>query len=180
MADSKISALSAITAIAGTDELVVASSGASKKITAANLAATLGIGIVQVSKVSLTTGDLTTTSTTFTDATGLTTTITTGAHRCIVVFTCNAHVSASGINAAFDLAVDGTRQGQTYGLSIVQQAGGAAGPNVPVVIFFLTSALTAASHTFKIQWRVDGSATGTLFASTGVSPAILNVLELGF
>jgi hypothetical protein len=39
MADSKISALSAITALAGTDEMVVASSGASKKITGANLGA---------------------------------------------------------------------------------------------------------------------------------------------
>ncbi len=41
MADSKISALSAITALTSTDELVVASSGASKKITAANLAKSL-------------------------------------------------------------------------------------------------------------------------------------------
>ncbi len=41
MADSKISGLSAITALTSTDELVVASSGASKKITAANLAASL-------------------------------------------------------------------------------------------------------------------------------------------
>ena len=41
MADSKISALSAITSLADTDEMVVASSGASKKITGLNLKASM-------------------------------------------------------------------------------------------------------------------------------------------
>ncbi len=176
MADSKISALSAITAIASTDELVVASSGASKKITAANLAASLGIGIVQVSKVALTSGDLTTTSTTFTDATGLTTTITTGAHRVVVIFSGSGHNSGAANNIAVDVAIDGTRQGQTYGLVV---ASNASGDNNNLGFMYLSAALTAASHTIKIQWRVDGT-TGTLFASTGVTPAILTVLELGF
>ncbi len=43
MADSKISALSAITALGSTDEMVVASGGASKKITGANLGASLAL-----------------------------------------------------------------------------------------------------------------------------------------
>lgn len=175
MADSKISDLAAITSIAGTEEFAAAVAGASKKITAANL---LAAAIPQVSKVSVTSGDLTTSSTTFVDATGLTTTITTGAHRCLVIFSGNAHVSGTTINAAFDLAVDGTRQGQTYGLTIAQQSGSASSPNMPVGFTYLTSALSAASHTFKIVWRVDGSGTGTLFASTGVTPAILTVIEL--
>ncbi len=46
MADSKISALSAITAIASTDELAVASAGASKKITGANLGASIALTTV--------------------------------------------------------------------------------------------------------------------------------------
>ncbi len=175
MADSKISALSAITAISGSDELVVASSGASKKITAANLGSSLGIGILQVSKVSITSGDLTTTSTSFTDATGLTTTITTGAHRCVVFFSATGHNSGAGNNVAIDLAIDGTLQGQTYGLMVHS---GPANNNGNFGFAYLTAALTAASHTFKIQWRVDAT-TGTMFASTGVSPAILTVIELG-
>ncbi len=43
MADSKISALSAITALAATDEMVVASGGNSKKITGANLGASIAL-----------------------------------------------------------------------------------------------------------------------------------------
>lgn len=144
------------------------------------IASGAGGGIVQVSRVSRTSGDLTTSSTTFVDATGLTTTITTGAHRCLVIFSGNAHVSGAGssANAAFDLAIDGTRQGQGFGLTIAQQSGSADGPNIPVGFTYLTDALSAGSHTFKIQWRVDAQ-TGTLFASTGVTPAILTVLELG-
>ncbi len=46
MADSKISALSAITALAATDEMVVASGGASKKITGANLGASIALSTV--------------------------------------------------------------------------------------------------------------------------------------
>ncbi len=43
MADSKISALTAATTLATTDELVIASSGSSKKITAANMLAGMAI-----------------------------------------------------------------------------------------------------------------------------------------
>lgn len=43
MADSKISALSAISALGSTDELVVATAGASKKITGANLGASIAL-----------------------------------------------------------------------------------------------------------------------------------------
>lgn len=45
MADEKISGLSAITTLAGTEEFVVAASGATKKITAANLETQLGGGL---------------------------------------------------------------------------------------------------------------------------------------
>lgn len=74
MADSKISGLSAITALTSTDELVVASSGASKKITAANLAASLPgyeIGYDQITSNVNITG---------TTAAGATTIITCAAH----------------------------------------------------------------------------------------------------
>ncbi len=174
MADSKITDLSDGGAIVDTDEFVVARSGADKKIAGSQIAAA---ALVQVSTVSLTSGDLTTTSTSFTDATGLTTTITTGAHRCLVIFSAAGHNNGSGSNIAVDLAIDGTRQGQTYGLlTHAGQAGSNANDSLGFV--YLTNALSAASHTFKIQFRVDGG-TGTIFASTGVTPAILTVIELG-
>lgn len=135
-------------------------------------------GIVQASTVTLTSGDLTTSSTTFVDATGLTLTLTTGAHQCLVVFSASGHNSVSGDNVATDLDIDGARQGGDYGL-IVVQGSGSVGANTPLGFTYLTSALTAASHTFKIKWRVDGVSTGTLFASATVTPAILTVIELG-
>jgi hypothetical protein len=95
----------------------------------------------------------------------------------LVIFSASGHNSGTGNNLAVDLAIDGTRQGQTYGLNVIQAAGTSV-PNSNLGFVYLTAALTAASHTFKIQWRVDGT-TGTLFASTGVTPAILTVIELG-
>lgn len=57
MADSKISALSAITSLADTDEMVVASSSTSKKITGANLKASV---LAAISSVDATlSGDVT-------------------------------------------------------------------------------------------------------------------------
>jgi hypothetical protein len=58
MADTKISALTAATTLADTDELVIASSGASKKITGANLKASVpgtgGGGVTELSYVEFT------------------------------------------------------------------------------------------------------------------------------
>lgn len=56
MADSKISALTAITSLGDTDEMVVASSGASKKITGANLKTS--VGRTRTAFVKRTAGDL--------------------------------------------------------------------------------------------------------------------------
>jgi hypothetical protein len=41
---------------------------------------------------------------------------------------------------------------------------------------FITAALTAASHTFAVQWRVSAG-TGTFYASA-TSPAIISAVEL--
>lgn len=161
-------------------QVTVDAEGRLTTVTNIGIASGAGGGIVQVSKVQVTSGDLTTSSTTFTDATGLTTTITTGAHRCLVFFSANAQNSGTNLNTAVDLAIDGTRQGQTYGLSIVQNAGSGGSPNAPIGFAYLTASLSAASHTFKIQFRTDGGVgAAKIFASTSVSPAILTVLELG-
>ena len=158
-------------------QITVDAEGRATLLTDVAIASGAGGGIVQVSKVALTSGDLTTSSTSFVDATGLTTTITTGAHRCVVIFTAAGHAPGVNNNMAVDLAIDGTRQGQTYGL-VITQAANANVHNENLSFVYVTDALSAGSHTFKIQWRVDAG-TGTLFASAGVTPAILTVLELG-
>lgn len=138
------------------------------------IASGAGGGILQVSKVTLTSGDLTTASTTFLDATGLTTSMTTGAHRCLVILSVSGNNSTANDNVVVDLAVDGTRQGGTFGLQFLASGVGDTGS---LGFTYLTSTLTATSHTFKIQWRVDAG-TGKLWASSA-APAILTVLELG-
>ena len=132
--------------------------------------------IAQIAQVKLTSGDLTTSSTTFVDATGLTVTLSTAARRCLVLFNASGHNNTNTANIAIDLAIDGTRQGQGYGLVVIQASASAA-PNINMGFSYLTDVLSVGSHTFKIQWRVDAG-TGTLFASTGVTPAILQVIEL--
>jgi hypothetical protein len=122
----------------------------------------------------LTTGDITTASTTYVD-TGVTVTITTGAVRCLIAFIAMAKNSGATDNAMFDLAIDGTRVGSTaFGTSF--RSGTANGP---ISFTYVTDVLTAASHTFKIQYRSSsGSNTATMYASTGVSPAVLSVSEM--
>lgn len=136
-----------------------------------------GSGIVQVSQVALSSGDLTTSSTSFVDATGLTTTLTTGAHRCLVLFSGTAQNNTTQANTCIDIAIDGTRQGQGFGLVHADNNGGSL--NLNMSFSYLTAALSAGSHTIKIQWKVDVASTAKLWASTVATPSILTVLELG-
>lgn len=114
--------------------------------------------------------DLTTSSTSYVDATSLTRTLTTAAVRCMVVFSAVVSCTSSG-TVSVDVAVDGTRQGQTLGLVCVQSAGFAT-----VSFTFFTDVLTAASHTIKIQWRVSAG-TGTMWSSAAITPARLTIIE---
>lgn len=171
-----------ITASSGQD-IADALAGAAAP-TAANVFATMadvaggGGGILQSAIATRTAGDLTTTSTSFIDATGLTVTLTTGARRCLVMFTAVLNNNGSGSNTAVDIDIDGTRQGQSLGYLLAGQNSSGSGINTPVTIFLLTGVLSAASHTIKIQWKVD-SGTGKIFASAGVTPAVLTVIETG-
>ena len=132
--------------------------------------------ILQSSTTSLTTGDLTTTSTSFTNATGVAVTMTTGPHRCLVIFSGTANNATSGDNSMFDLLIDASRQGGTNGLVFVQSPA-TGGNNIPCGFTFLTGVLSAASHTFQIQFRCDAG-TAKLWASS-TAPAILTVIETG-
>jgi len=104
---------------------------------------------------------LTTTSTSFgdADATNLSLTITTVGGPVLIVF--SGAVGNSGANTTYlDITVDGTRQGDTT-IGITSALSG-AGSILPTTIVFVTAALAAGSHTFKIQWRVTAG-TGSLY-----------------
>ncbi len=171
MADSKISDLTDGSPLVSTDLFVVARGGGDNKIPASSLKQFLASD-----KKTRTSGDITTTSTTFVVLdTGLNITLTTGARRCLVVWTVNGKNSGTS-NTRIDVEIDGTRVGQTYGLVFAATAS-ASFPNVNLSGSFITDALSAASHTFKLMGSVDGG-TGTFYASTGVSPIFFSVVEL--
>ncbi len=114
-----------------------------------------------------TTGDYTTTSTTFVDvdatAGTMTLTITTGARRVLIGFVGVALNSVAGGVTSFDVAVDGTRLGGAQGLSSMRVSSAGFVENVGFVV--MTDPLIAGSHTFALQWFVNAN-TGTLQGSS--------------
>ncbi len=132
-------------------------------------------GIPQASTVRLTGGNVTTSSTTLVDLTGATKTLTTGAHRCLVTFSCTTYNANTTVqHSGFALLIDGVNTGGTFGNIYAENH---ASNGVAISFSYLTDVLSAASHTFKIQWKVQAN-TGTVEASS-VSPCVLNVIELG-
>ena len=125
-------------------------------------------------RVVLTAGDFTTTSATLVDVTGATVTITTGAHRCLVSVSVSCHLSSTN-NYVLDLDIDGVVQGQTLGLIVIK---GTNTINNNASFSYLTAALTAASHTFKLQAFRQTTGTLTVFASTTVTPLVFAVQEI--
>lgn len=130
-----------------------------------------GSAVANVGRATYTGGDKTTTSTTFADVdASLSVTLTTGARRCLVGVVAVGKNSTSQ-QTIVDIDLDGSRLGGTFGLAFCSSL------NSPLGFTYMTAALSAASHTFKLQWRVDGG-TGTLYGNTTTAPIVLWVEEL--
>jgi hypothetical protein len=119
--------------------------------------------LLQSAVVKLTTGDLTTASATFVDAVGLTITLTTGAHRCLVFFT-----ALVGGDASLDIAIDGVAQNQQLFVP--------GGTTLTGSTIYLTPVLSSGLHTIKIIFKTGG--TAIIYAEAG-TPATLTILETG-
>lgn len=106
--------------------------------------------------------DWTTTSTSFVDidTTDLSLAITTYGGDVLVHFFGTTTTSAGQI--FFDFTVDGTRNGGDDGLVRVPST------LTPTSFTVLVEGLSAASHTFKMQWKVS-SGTATLYAGAGTA-----------
>jgi hypothetical protein len=113
----------------------------------------------------------TTTGTSFADLLSMSITITTGAHSVELSFSCMAG-NNGGNSTVFDFTVDGTRVGDTLGSTGTNNA------TDSVSMRHVTTTLSAASHTFKVQWRVTGN-TGTVFAHTTGLAVHFAAVELG-
>ena len=120
-------------------------------------------------RVVLTGGDITTTSTTFVDATGVTVTITTGAFPVAYGLVATGFRITANEYLYLDVDIDGVRQGNTAnGLMMYQMVNGGIPRNLSFTGQSL--ALTAGPHTIKLQWRGNTANSGTLYAS---SPALM-------
>jgi hypothetical protein len=120
-----------------------------------------------------TSGNYTTTSSTFVDidATNLSFTITTGARRVRCVLDCTASINAASEAVAYEILVDGTAKGG--GTGGYRYSSGAAANHQPVHIEYLSDVLSAGSHTFKWQWRTSNGFTGTIRGGTTAPDAPL-------
>lgn len=130
-----------------------------------------GGGLVQYSQAVRTAGDITVASSSFGDLTGMSVTLTTGAHRCIITVNCVASSGAAS-QIRLQLVIDGAAQGQTSGIT-------STGANVVsnLSFTFVTGVLTAASHTIKLQALSLSAISGTVYASAAQFPLILGVTE---
>jgi len=123
-----------------------------------------------------TTSNYTTTSSTFADVDGtnLELTITTYGGPVLVFLIGNYTHSSNGVYTAFDIDVDGTREGGTEGLLRPTYASSTTIANVSFV--HVIAGLSAGSHTFTLQWKTD-SGTATLYASAG-TPCFFGAIEI--
>ena len=124
-------------------------------------------------RVVLTSGNITTTSTSLVDLTGATITFTTGAYPVHVALTGVAAMGATGQTFWINVDIDGALQLGTAGIQIDELSGGYY---MDISFAFNTAALTAASHTIKVQWKVSGG-TGTVLANSA-NALILSAHEL--
>lgn len=102
-----------------------------------------------------------TTSASFVDISGVTITMTTNAYKCNVIFGCTIGLSVAA-TVVMTLLIDGTSVGDaSWGLQTITRG---AASNDAIGFTFPTDVLSAASHTFKMQWKTSA---GTLTLQPG-------------
>lgn len=111
-----------------------------------------------------------TTSTSFVNITGVTLTIATNAAKVLVLFQ-GGVASSAALTADLTITVDGTNAGDaSRGLATIVATGILS---YPTTLAYRTEALTAASHTFRVQWKTS---TGTITLQAGWA---FSVIEFG-
>lgn len=118
------------------------------------------------SRVLLTSGDVTTGSSTLVNLTGASVTITTRGNPVLLGFSATGNSNTMSTVVGFNLLVDSIPQlgsGNTDGWAWTQNTGS---QNYLYSWQYMTAALPAGSHTFQVQWRVSGGATATIEASS--------------
>ena len=120
-------------------------------------------GIIQTAFISLST-DVSTTSATLVDVTGVTITITTGAHNLYIWWSSGIETSSAGATAWCSVLIDGVAIA-----GVASKPGGSSSTTVAIVH---TEAVSAGSHTIKTQWRISA---GTLSCNVATNPTSDNM-----
>lgn len=114
-------------------------------------------------------GNYTTTATSFgtIDAANLAGTVVFGgAHRALVFIGGAISNNLNTTSSMLDIEIDGTRVGGTLGIVYYDQHA-TAGESIPFGYTYMSSALSAGTHTFVPMWRVGGG-TATLAANGNI------------
>jgi hypothetical protein len=172
MADSKISALTALTAPVTTDELVVVDGGATKKITLANVAKAMPgyqLGVIQLASSNYTT--TTTTQASATTALTMASITFDGSTLCDFELSCNMTNSTATLITYFNLWEDSTDLG-----AIARSAQGVGG-NSESRYGRMQFTPAAGAKVYTIRGWVGGASTGTMYVANGttVPPAIFTI-----
>ena len=124
--------------------------------------------------VATITTDITTTNTSFEDATGLSVTLTTAGDTVLAIFTGTIGGDVSTTQVFLDFHDGSVRLGGTEGL--IQWNRGTNANEVNGSFSYVITGLTPGSNTIKVQWRIN-SGTGTIHATNQVST--LRIIEVG-
>ena len=164
------------------DDTVGIADGGTGASTASQARTNLGVKISQVLQTQIT-GTITTTSTSFTDLTGMSVAITPAATSSKILVTVSCNVSLSGSNTWWAQLVRGTTAlgGGSDGIALGD--GGATGVGAQHwTAVYLDSPSTTSATTYKVQWRVDGN-TGVVngwgdLEGTRNSQSTITVMEI--
>lgn len=113
-------------------------------------------------------GEYSTTNTSFEDihATDFACTITTNGGPALVYFIGTNSATTGPANIRYDIDVDGTRHGNAFSEGMSYRNAGATDDVASVMFAVVIDSLSAGSHTFKMQWKVDAN-QGDLYSGTG-------------
>lgn len=115
-----------------------------------------------IGQVTLT-SDVTTTSTSFVDVTGLEVTLTIEHDTVIVGFAGTVQNDGNGDKGPyFEVTVDGTAHFGSDGVVITENPTGLNGQYMNGSFVAVITGLTAGSRTFKLQWKTAASTTSTM------------------
>jgi len=132
-----------------------------------------GGGGHQIARVVRTSGDYTTNSTSWADidTANLVINMTTGDSWVLLMLLGSLYTDGFHYGY-FDFTIDGTRQGQSKGVLLIQ-----ANMEQDLQLLWLAH-LSPGAHVFRPQWKVDTAGGCHLYARTSMTPLLFAVLEL--